>query len=308
VTESRSQSVPAPVSVITVLAPAKINLVLRILDRRPDGYHNLWSVMQTVGLEDELSMRLVPERPGILLRCDDRALKTDDSNLVHRAATAVLQRIARQVGLDITLTKRIPMGAGLGGGSSDAAATIIGLNRLLDLRWSSRQMSNVGRTLGSDVPFFFQGPSAIVSGRGDRVQAVELTGRRWIVLVNPGFGVETRWAYQQLSATRSAFRPIEDSYANMARAGRIAWDQILATAHNDFELAVFEAHPLLRELKRRLLADGAEAALLSGSGATVFGVFQTKSGALKAGSAFRADPRLNVFTVPACSGPLACSG
>ena len=151
---------------LTVFAPAKINLVLRILDHRPDGYHNLWSLMQIVRLEDELSISLSDKHSSIILRCDDSSLKTDSSNLVYRAAAAVLEHSGRIVGLDLVLSKRIPMGAGLGGGSSDAAATIIGLNRLLNLGWSMEKMAHVGQALGSDVPFFFFAPTAIVEGRG----------------------------------------------------------------------------------------------------------------------------------------------
>lgn len=261
--------------------------------------------MQTVGLEDEVTIRLVPERAGIVLRCDEHTLKADQTNLVYRAAAAVLDRAGQQIGLDVALTKRIPMGAGLGGGSSDAAATIVGLNRLLGLQWSAAQMAEVSQSLGSDVPFFFHAPCAIVSGRGEQVSKVDLTGSRWVVLVNPGFGVETKWAYQHLSATRAAVRPIEDSYRSMEQAGPLAWDRILAAAHNDFEPPVFEAHPTLREIKRQLLVHGAEAALLSGSGATVFGVFPDESKAQAVHAVFKADPTLKVFTVSAGSGPLA---
>ncbi|HSQ91688.1 MAG TPA: hypothetical protein VLM19_05905, partial [Nitrospiraceae bacterium] len=126
---------PSP-SKITVSAPAKINLILRILDRRPDGFHNLWSIMQTAALEDEVQIKLRADRQEIQLTCDAMQLAADQSNLVYRAAAAVLARAQRSIGLDIELRKRIPMGAGLGGGSSDAAATIIGLNLLLQLEWS----------------------------------------------------------------------------------------------------------------------------------------------------------------------------
>ncbi|MER3421888.1 MAG: hypothetical protein C4293_00315 [Nitrospiraceae bacterium] len=139
---------------IRILAPAKINLILRVLDRRPDGYHNLWSLMQTVGLEDDLRFRLRPEHTGIRLECNDPSLPTDGRNLVARAAGLVLTRAGLAVGLDIRIIKRIPISAGLGGGSSDAAATIAGLNRLLGLDWSVAEMAKIGQTLGSDIPFF----------------------------------------------------------------------------------------------------------------------------------------------------------
>src|SRR5437016_2506689 len=169
---------PSP-SEITVFAPAKINVILRILDRRPDGFHNLWSIMQTVALEDEVSIKICTGRPGIQLRCDAMQLATDNSNLVYRAAAVVLSRARQSIGLDIELRKRIPMGAGLGGGSSDAAATIMGLNHLLRLEWSPTQMADAGQLIGSDVPFFLFAPSAFVAGRGETVRPVVVEGLGW---------------------------------------------------------------------------------------------------------------------------------
>ena len=145
---------------VRVNAPAKVNLVLRVLDRRPDGYHNLWSVMQTVGLDDELHVTL-SARAGVRLECREASVPTDARNLAVRAAAAVLERAgkaARAPGVEIRLVKRIPVSAGLGGGSSDAAATIVALNALLELGWSRQDMAKVGEPLGSDVPFSFPRP------------------------------------------------------------------------------------------------------------------------------------------------------
>ncbi len=289
-----------------MLAPAKINLVLRILDRRAEGFHNLWSLMQTVDLEDEVAIQLSQHHAGINLHCDSPSLSTDQTNLVYRAAKAVLQRSERKIGLDIVLTKRISMGAGLGGGSSDAAATIIGLNRLLNLGWSTRDMAQVGQALGSDVPFFFFAPSATVAGRGEQVNPVRITGSRWIVLVNPGFPVETKWAYQQLSSSRAEAQPLSDSHAALGRERHLSWEQVLGVVENDFEIPVFKTHPGLQEIKQKLLAQGAEAALLSGSGATVFGVFRDAAVAQQARACFQTVPQFKVFAVSAGSGPLIC--
>lgn len=304
-TRSTFASPPTPSCLVTVFAPAKINLILRILDRRPDGYHNLWSIMQTVALEDEVEISLAPHRQEIQLRCDTEQLATDRNNLVYRAAAAVLERAQQTIGLDIHLLKRIPMGAGLGGGSSDAAATILGLNRLLQLGWSDTQMAEVGQPLGSDVPFFFFAPSAFVEGRGETVKPVTVGGVRWAVLVNPGFGVETKWAYQELAATRGTVRPLSSAHADLGRHAQVTWAQLAATAENDFEAAVFSRHGSLREIKQGLLARGAELALLSGSGATVFGLFHDESAARRAQAHFAEDKNVNVFLVPTCSGPLA---
>ncbi len=280
---------------IRVFAPAKINLVLRILDRRTDGYHNLWSLMQTVQVQDEITLALTGAHSGVTLRCDEPSLKTDDSNLVTRAAVVVMEQSGRTGGLDITLAKRIPMGAGLGGGSSDAAATIIGLNQLFNLGWSAEKMAQIGQTLGSDVSFFFFAPSATVAGRGEQVVPIRIKGTRWVVLVNPGFPVETKWAYQQLASNRAGVVPLSQSHAMLEQASELGWEQVLEAAENDFEGPVFKAYPMLDEIKHRLLAHGADAALLSGSGATVFGVFRDEAKARQAQALFMNEPQFKVF-------------
>jgi 4-diphosphocytidyl-2-C-methyl-D-erythritol kinase len=257
--------------------------------------------MQIVKLEDELSISLSDKHSTITLRCDDPSLRTDPTNLVYRAAVAVLERSGRVVGLDMVLVKRIPMGAGLGGGSSDAAATIIGLNQLLNLGWSMEKMAHVGQVLGSDVPFFFFAPSAIVEGRGEKVAPVRIKGHRWVVLVNPGFPVETKWAYQQLCISRTGVRTLSDVHVALGNASELLWEHVLQLAENDFETAVFKAYPVLHRIKQKLLAEGAEAALLSGSGATVFGVFRDEISARQAQASFRTDSPFKVYTVSAPS-------
>lgn len=291
-------------SEITVFAPAKINVALRILDRRPDGFHNLWSIMQTVALEDEVQIRLRADRQGIHLTCDAAQLAADQSNLVYRAAEEVLARARQPIGLDIELHKRIPMGAGLGGGSSDAAATIVGLNRLLGLEWSPKQMADAGQSLGSDVPFFFSAPSAFVAGRGETVRPVVVQGGRWVLLVNPGFEVNTKWAYQELAATRPVVKPLSLAHQNLDRQLQVSWDQLIAAAENDFETPVFAAHGKLREIKQNLQNYGAEIALLSGSGATVFGIFANEARARQAQTQFANENSMKAFVIATSSGPI----
>jgi len=293
-------------SELTVPAPAKVNLILRIFDRRSDGYHNLWSVMQTVAMEDEVRIKLRHGHDGLQLRCVASGLAADYTNLVHRAASVVLKQVERSVGIQIDLQKRIPLGAGLGGGSSDAAATIIGLNQLLQLNWSVTQMVEVGQTLGSDVPFFLFGPTAIVSGRGEVVRPMTIEGTRWVVLVNPGFGVETKWAYNELASRRVGVRPLARLHQEIDRQQRLSWSELSAAAENDFESPVFAAHDMLREIKQTLLNQRAEVALLSGSGATVFGLFADEAEARRAAALFSRDNRLKVYLVSTCSGPVVC--
>lgn len=266
---------------VRIFAPAKVNLILRVLDRRTDGYHNLWSLMQTVALEDELHIHVQSDATGVHLQCDDPTLPTDGRNLIARAAGVVLERAKLAVGLDIRIVKRIPVSAGLGGGSSDAAATIVGLNRLLALGWSASEMAHIGQVLGSDVPFFFFAPTARVRARGEDVAPVRLVGERWIVLVNPGFPVETRWAYDRLSATRNGMTALSQGIAALSGKPQVTWEEILPLMENDFEAALAPTHHVLEKMKRGLLSRGAEAALLSGSGSTVFGVFPYEESAIR---------------------------
>lgn len=263
--------------------------------------------MHTVALEDEVKIRVTSSQRGIRLTCDNKGLSVDETNLVWKAAAAVFDHAQLSVGVEIELSKRIPMGAGLGGGSSDAAATILGLNQLLKLGWSAAQMGEVGQVLGSDVAFFLFAPSAIVSGRGAAVKSVSLEGRRWMVLVKPAFGIETKWAYGELAATRPGVQPLSTDQKEMDRSDRLTWNQVVAIAENDFETPVFGRHPLLRQIKRTLLDLGAQLALLSGSGSTVFGLFDMESTARRAGAQLAQDKELTIFVVPTCSEPLRTS-
>ncbi len=292
---------------VRVSAPAKVNLILRVLDRRPDGYHNLWSLMQTVELEDQLRFRLRPDSSEARLSCDDPALPTDGRNLVTRAAALVLERVRqhsqRTVGVDIHIAKRIPMGGGLGGGSSDAAATIIGLNSLLGLGWSAEEMARVGQSLGSDIPFFFFAPCALVYGRGEEVAPVTLTGERWVVLVNPGFPIETRWAYERLAGARQGVRPLAEGLRQLHGKATLSWDEVIPLMENDFEGALAPTHHVIGEIKAELISQGAEASLLSGSGSTVFGIFRDERSALRAMASVGQVADRRAFAVRAGSAP-----
>lgn len=260
--------------------------------------------MHTVGLHDELTFTMQPAAAShITLRCDQATLAVDQTNLVYRAAALVLAHVDRTLDLFISLTKRIPMGAGLGGGSSDAAATILGLTRLLGLKWSVEQMAEVGKELGSDVPFFFVAPSACVTGRGEHVRPIRLTGERWIVLVNPGFPVATKWAYQQLAATRAGVQPLSAGVQSLDQRFVLDWSEVIPLVENDFEAPVFAQHPVLAQIKSQLLSLGAEVALLSGSGATMFGVFRDRSAAQQAADVFGRNLGMKAYAVPAAGAP-----
>jgi 4-diphosphocytidyl-2-C-methyl-D-erythritol kinase len=283
---------------IIVQAPAKVNLCIRVLDRLSNGYHELWSLMHSVDLFDQLRIGLNPNHDRIQLRCDNGGLPVNRENLVYRAAEAVLRRAKLVVGLDIELRKAIPLAAGLGGGSSDAAATIYGLGHLLKLEWELSEMSEVGAALGSDIPFFFQAPCALVGGWGQEVTSCTIDGKRWVVLVNPGFPVQTKWAYEQLSSNRAGVPPLSPWAETVERQLHVSWDDVIKAMENDFESPLFPLYPILGFIKDKLCALGAQAALLSGSGATVFGLFLTCEAAKAAAAKLRRDTQWSVFDVP----------
>ncbi|MGD9850519.1 MAG: 4-(cytidine 5'-diphospho)-2-C-methyl-D-erythritol kinase [Nitrospirales bacterium] len=283
---------------LVVRVPAKINLIIRVLGRLANGYHQLWSIMHTVDLFDVLRIRVNPEHQQIILQCGNSALPVDRRNLVYRAAEAVLQRAGMEVGVEVELTKSIPMAAGLGGGSSDAAGTIWGVSQLLKLGWGLMELKKCGATLGSDIPFFFNAPCALVGGWGQEVSPFRVEGERWVVLVNPGFPVQTKWAYDQLAMQRTDHAPLSGFAEMVEDRGSVAWDDLLKVMENDFEEALFPQYPILGFIKEKLRMLGAQAALLSGSGATVFGIFSNKEVARVASAKLQEDTQWLIVDVP----------
>ena len=283
---------------LVVRAPAKINVIIRVLDRLETGYHRLWSIMHTVDLFDVLRIRVNRAHQDIILQCGDSSLPVDQGNLVYRAAEAVLQRAGSRVGVEIELKKIIPMAAGLGGGSSDAAATIWGVSQLLNLPWNLSELSECGATLGSDIPFFFHAPCALVRGWGQDVTPCRIEGERWVVLVNPGFPIQTKWAYEQLASSRTTIAPLSEFAASIEESETGDWGALLSAMENDFEPALFPQYPILGFIKDKLRALGAQAVLLSGSGATVFGIFSNKETARVASAKLQHETQWRIFDVP----------
>lgn len=272
-------------------APGKVNLILRVLERRPDAFHNLWSVMQTIQLAD----RVIVEEDGgagIRVTCEGADLPTDSTNLAYQAAARVLARLGRQPNLRVHIHKRLPVAAGVGGGSSDAAAVIEALARMFDTGWSREEMAGLGQEIGSDVPFFFYGPMALVEGRGEHVSPLRMEGGGWLVLVNPGIAISTRWAYAKLATARvgKTVPPVPA----LVLAG-LSWADVLAEAQNDFGPVMEQEFPPLRDLRQLLLERGAQTALLSGSGSTVFGVFLTENAARHAAEGLDRRPGWRVW-------------
>ncbi len=280
---------PDSVAVISARAHAKINLGLRVVGRRPDGYHDILSLMVPVSLCDEL--RIERGSKKIELYCPNSKLPTNEENLVYRAALLVLSRCQEPAGVRIELTKNIPIGSGLGGGSSDAATTLMTVNTLLGNPLNREDLLSLGVQLGADVPFFLQGRWAVAEGIGEQLTTMENVPVLWTVLVHPRFQVSTRWAYENLTLTtgpnESKFNSSGDTsagevasaYQRLLDRQHLTFEDILPLLVNDFEPLVFGHYPQLHELKKALLDVGAKAAPMTGSGATLVGLFDTRRGA-----------------------------
>lgn len=244
-----------------LVAPAKINLSLAILGRRDDGFHQIRTLIVPISLSDTIEMELT-DSPGIRFTCDAPDLPTDSTNLVVRAAMLFCERASRSAGISIHLEKRIPHGAGLGGGSSDAATVLLGLNTLLDTGFADAELAGMAAEIGSDVPFFIYRSAAFCEGRGERVHPQVIARRLRLLLLKPPFGVPTPWAYSRWRDSRE----IAGVPYSPQPAGSLS-------LFNDLERPVYEKYPFLALLKQWLMGQPeCEAALMSGSGSTMFAV------------------------------------
>ena len=251
-----------------------MNYRLDVLGKRADGYHDLRMVMQRVDLCDELEIAL-SETPGIRVVCGSAGVPDGPGNIAWRAADVLLKLSGRQVGIDISIAKNIPVAAGLGGGSSDAASVLMGVNELLELGLSDQRLMEIGVKLGADVPFFIFKKPALAEGIGDQLTPLDQVPQLWVVLVNPGIHVSTAWVYQNLQLTNKApLAMISSSYGSL--------DEVCGLLSNDLEPVTIAKFPLLSELKELLLAAGAGGSLMSGSGSTVFGLFADEETARQA--------------------------
>lgn len=253
---------------LTLSAPAKINLCLSVLGKRPDGYHDVEMLMQAVGLYDEVTVALTGD--GITVQCDNSAVPTGEGNIAYQAAARMLALAGRDVGVTIGIKKRIPVAAGLGGGSSDAAAVIEACNRLLGTGLDTRRMAEVGAALGMDVPFFFHGPTALARGRGEILEKTTPMDPFWVLLANPGFETSTAWVYKNVNLGLT--KKVDCNKIARLKIGRMA-----LSLHNDLETVTKAAHPVIGDIEKALLVHGALGAMMSGSGPTVFGIFESEA-------------------------------
>jgi 4-diphosphocytidyl-2-C-methyl-D-erythritol kinase len=251
--------------VVQVRAPAKVNLFLEVLARRPDGYHELATLMVAVSLYDTLEFR---EEPTGVVRvaCDQPALSAGPDNLICRAAEAVRRRAGLGQGVDVRLWKRIPLAAGLAGGSSDAAATLAGLNALWRLEWGRDEFAEVGAELGSDVPFFFATPAAWCTGRGERVEPIALGRPLDFVLICPPVGLSTAQVFQRVTVPSPPLSG--DGVRRAAAAGDV--EELGRLLHNRLQGPAAGLCPAVENAHARLAALAPAGVLMSGSGSTVF--------------------------------------
>ncbi|OGQ96617.1 MAG: 4-(cytidine 5'-diphospho)-2-C-methyl-D-erythritol kinase [Deltaproteobacteria bacterium RIFOXYD12_FULL_57_12] len=257
---------------LAIEAPAKINLFLAVQGRRADGYHDIESLMQKLALADQLLLTAV--RQGIRLRCPDSDLPTDDGNLAFRAARVFFEKTGLAAGVDIVLKKTIPTAAGLGGGSSDAAAVLRGLNELYGTGLAAAELHALAGPLGADVPFFvMESAAAWATGIGDCLTPAPALDDCLVLLVNPGFPVSTKWAYESFALTRGGNPYILARGRATGNIPSVRKSLLPVELSNDLEEVTIQRFPLLGEIKQELLHSGADGVLMSGSGPTVFGLF-----------------------------------
>lgn len=261
-------------------APAKINLTLDVCGKRPDGYHELATVMHQITLADDIKLTRL-EEPIIRLSSGSSLLPDDRQNLAYRAAEEMLARYAPDKGIQIAITKRIPIAAGLAGGSTDAAAVIKGINQLFALHLSAAELCERGLAIGSDVPFCVVGGTAFCTGRGEIMQPLPKGPVLHLVLVKPDFSLSTAAVYRQFDSVQSSFlRPQHETFQKSWETSALS--DIASGMANVLEAASFSMQPEIPRLLEQMLALGALAARMTGSGPTVFGIFPDEKSAYAA--------------------------
>jgi 4-diphosphocytidyl-2-C-methyl-D-erythritol kinase len=281
-----------------VFARAKVNLCLDVFDLRPDGYHEVASVMQSLALHDVLALEAVPE--GISLQVAGEAVAAGEENLVLRAARRLAAATGCRRGAAVMLHKNIPVAAGLGGGSADAAAALAGLDRLWELGCAAGFLAEIGAELGADVPFCLTGGTALATGRGEKLTRLPPLPELGVLLLKPPYGLSAGAVYRAFDSARPNHRPVARQMAEALAGGD--WRRALQWCSNALEAVVFKEHPELAVLKQELQEAGALCALMSGSGPTVFGIFGTVAEAARAGESFKHRPLHVIVTGTAAAG------
>lgn len=264
---------------ITRKAYAKINLGLDVVRRRPDGYHEVKMIMQTVGIHDVLTFEKQEEK-GIFLVVEDKNIPGDKSNLIYRAAELILEAYPVEEGVRISLEKKIPVAAGMAGGSTDAAAVFHGLNELFDLKMTEETMREMGVKIGADVPYCIMGGTALSEGIGEVLTPLPAPPFAYIAVAKPELFISTKYVYENLHADSLAAHPDIDGMVQAIREGCLSG--ITDRMENVLETVTQKEYPVIAEIKAVMKEEGAQGALMSGSGPTVFGIFKEEEKARKA--------------------------
>ena len=269
---------------------AKVNFYLEVLKKRRDGYHEIESLIQRISLCDNI---LLEDKPrDITIRCPNRQISvpSNNNNLAYKAAKLLMEKFNIKNGISITIDKKIPVGSGLGGGSSNAASVLKGLNRLWSIGLRNAELQELGAEIGSDVPFFINGKTALVKGRGVNIHTCFTIPKIWLVLVVPNISVSTKWAYGRVD--RELTKNINS--AKLPGVKKLQVKDIVKNLFNRLEGVVFEEYPLFKVIKEKMIACGASGALMSGTGSTVFGIASSKDNAYRIAKNFFNDPRLEL--------------
>lgn len=264
---------------ISINAMAKINLGLDVLRRRENGYHDVKMIMQTVDIYDTLDFLKLQE-PKIIVKTNHEELPTDENNLIYKAAKLLFERCNVTEGVEITLTKRIPIAAGMAGGSTDAAAALVGINRLFELRLSLEELKEIGVKIGADVPYCIEGGTALSEGIGEILTKLPDAPDCYVVVAKPEISVSTKYVYENLHANELKYHPDIDGMVEAIQVGDL--DGVCKRMENVLETVTETKYPIISQIKTLLKDAGAENALMSGSGPTVFAIFKEEEIANKA--------------------------
>ena len=270
---------------LRIESPAKVNLFLEVLGKRKDGYHNVETILETVDLFDSLVLKEIEK--GIEIKSNLPELPLGKENLVYQAAALLEKRLGIEKGIQITINKRIPLASGLGGGSSNGASVLLGLNKLWDLDLSYEELLGLAREIGADVPFFLREGRTLGKGRGDELRFLSQGPALYFVLVSPDFEVSTEWVYENLKACPPKIEERRRDLTKEARSIKIILSALKSgkitkignSLYNRLEEVVIPRHPQIAKIKKRLLGLGARGALMSGSGPSVFGLADDKKSA-----------------------------
>lgn len=264
---------------ITLKALAKINLGLDVVGRREDGYHELRTIMQTIHLHDRLQIRRTRE-PGIKIHTNLSFLPVNESNLVYQAAVLLMSEFKITEGVEVNLSKRIPVSAGMAGGSTDGAAMLYGMNRLFDLGLSRRELMERGLKLGADVPYCLMRGTALAEGIGEELTQLPPMVKCPVLIAKPAVSVSTKLVYQNLKLDKGLSHPDIDSLVRAIQ--KKDFDGVCAHMGNVLETVTIPNYPVIERIKEKMLSSGAAAAMMSGSGPTVFGLFRDEKSASQA--------------------------